>query len=60
MTILSFHLVDKKVYTFSKGISTKVNVTAQLELEFTYYRAAVKHFNHYATVIPYSSIHIQY
>ena len=43
---------DKGVHTFPKGISPKVKVTAQLELEFVYFEAAVQHISHYDITIP--------
>ena len=39
---------DKRVYTFPKGISPKVNVIAQLEFELAYFEAAVQRYSHYA------------
>ena len=38
------------VRTFSMGISSKVNVIAQLEFELVYNDVAVQHFSHYATM----------
>ena len=40
---------DKEVHGFAKGISTKVNVTVQLEFEIAYYDVAFQEVNHYAT-----------
>ena len=39
---------------FSRGISPKGNVMAQLEFELSFYEATVQHFNHYAAcTLPY-------
>ena len=35
--------MGKKVHTFPKGISPKVNVIAGLEFEFTHFEATVQH-----------------
>ena len=42
----------KRVLTFPKGISSKVNAIVRLEFEITYFEAAVKHFSHYVTRTP--------
>ena len=44
--VLTHSWEDKEVHTFPKGISLKVNVIVQLELELAYFEAAVLHFNH--------------
>ena len=44
--------VDKGGYTFSEGISPKVNVIARLELEFALYNVTVQYFTHFATETP--------
>ena len=36
-------------HTFTKGISSKVNVIACLEFELDYFKGAVQHFSHYIT-----------
>ena len=36
------------IYTFSKGITPKVNVVMRVEFEQTYLEAAVQHFSLYA------------
>ena len=51
---------DKEVHPFSKGISLKVNVKAQLESELAYSGAVVQHFSHYATVTPSPPLHELY
>ena len=40
--------MDKWVHAFLKGIDSKVNVKAWLELELAYHNIAVQHINHYA------------
>ena len=40
---------NKGFYTFPKGMSPKVNVMVWLEIEFTYFEAAVQHLSHYTT-----------
>ena len=37
---------NKRIHAFPKGISSKVNVIARLELELAHFKAAVEHFNH--------------
>ena len=39
---------DKRIHTFLKGISLKMNVIAWLEFELVYFEATVQHFSHYA------------
>ena len=39
---------DKKVQTFAKGISLKVNATVWLKFELAYFEVIVQHVNHYA------------
>ena len=41
---------DKSVNIFSKDISPKVNVIAQLKFNLIYFVARVQHFSHYALV----------
>ena len=36
---------DKRVHTFPKGISPKVNVITQLEIELIYYNVILQHVN---------------
>ena len=38
---------EKEVHNVRKGISPIVNVIARLEIELTYFEAAVHHFNHF-------------
>ena len=45
---------DKRFHAFSKSISPKVNVIAQLEFELAYFKVAVQHSSHYATETPLS------
>ena len=45
---LTYSWGNKGVRTFPEGISTKVNVIARLEFEFTYFEVATQHFTHYA------------
>ena len=40
---------DKVVHSFSKGVCPKVNVTARLDFELTYYDSADYRFYHYTT-----------
>ena len=39
--------MDKGVHAFLKGISSKMNIIAQLEFELAYFKATVQYFNHY-------------
>ena len=50
-------MVYKRVHTFSKGISPKVNVVAWLEFELAYYDVVVWNVSHYATVTLLPFIH---
>ena len=43
---------DKRVYTFHKGISPKVNVIAPQGFELIYNNVTVLHVSHYATGLP--------
>ena len=44
----------KRFIAFPKGISLKVNSTAPLEFELTYFKFVVQHINDYATgILPY-------
>ena len=54
-TVKSIIDEDKWVHAFPKGISLKVNVIELLEIELTYFEAAVQHFNHYTMGAPHSS-----
>ena len=36
----------KRVYSFPNGISPKLDIIAQIELELAYFKAAVQYFNH--------------
>ena len=40
---------DEGVYTFPKGICSKVNVIARLEFELAFYDSAIQRFNHCTT-----------
>ena len=40
---------NKRVHTFPKGISPKMNAIAQLEFELAFFEAADQHFSHYTT-----------
>ena len=51
---------DKKIYTFPKGFSRKVNVLAQLEFDLAYIVPAVQHFSHYFMVTLSSCIRYEY
>ena len=49
---------DKRVHTFPKGISLKVNVIAWLGLKkITYYNVIDQHVNHYTTKTPPHFVH---
>ena len=37
------------VYTFPKGISSKMNISAQLEFELAFYDVTVQYVSHYTT-----------
>ena len=37
---------NKRIHTFPKGISLKVNVIVRLEFELAYYDIAIQHVNH--------------
>ena len=43
---------DNKIHTFSKSISSKVSVIAQLEFKIVYFKTAVQHFSRYAMGSP--------
>ena len=47
MILLNLELGDKRVQTFLKAISLKVNMIAWQEFEHNYFVTAVQHFNHY-------------
>ena len=40
-------LRDKRVHAFPRGISTIMNIIAQLEFELTYHDVADKHISHH-------------
>ena len=40
--------MNKKVYSFLKDVSPKVNIVAWLEFELAYYNVSLQHVNHYA------------
>ena len=42
----------KKVHTFNKGISQKVNVMAQVAFELAYDHVAIQHISHYTERTP--------
>ena len=42
-------MMVKVVHTFFKSISPKVNITARLEFELTYYDVTIQHVSNYAT-----------
>ena len=48
---IEFIVNGKGIHAFPKGISSKVNVIAQLEFKHAYYDDAVQRVNHYATGI---------
>ena len=41
--------MDKNVFIIPWGISSKLNVIAQMEFKHTYFEAAIQNLNHYAT-----------
>ena len=53
--ILRSHIIslfDKKLNTFPKGISPKVNLIERQEFELTHYNDTVQQVSHYNTGIP--------
>ena len=46
--------MNKRVHSFLKGISPKVNTVALLEFELAYKNPAVQHLNNYTTGIPHA------
>ena len=50
MVLFNPWLARKRVYTFRKGISPKVNVAARLGFELAYYDVAVLHFSQHSMV----------
>ena len=43
------HLGDKRIHTFTKVISLKVNVMAELDFKLVYYNVAIQHVSLYVT-----------
>ena len=48
-TIIAGRAGDKEICTIFKGISPKVNITAQLDFELTYCSVTFRHVSHHAT-----------
>ena len=46
---LTYNWRNKRVHTYLKFISPKVNVIERLEFELSYFDATIQHFIHYAT-----------
>ena len=51
-TFKTHYRMPKRILTFTKGISSKMNVIAQLELELVYFELSVQQFSHFSTGIP--------
>ena len=44
---------DKRVHSFPKSISLKVNIIARFGFELAYFDTVFQHLRHYDTEIPY-------